>query len=68
MMIGKVMDIEIATLEKEFTQNIILKIEGDKNNKIIGSVCFYEKDNRVYVGKLMVHPDCQNKGIGTKLL
>ncbi|MDR2910674.1 MAG: GNAT family N-acetyltransferase [Bacteroidales bacterium] len=58
----------LEELEKEFTQNIILKIEDDKNNKIIGSVRFYEKDNRVYVGKLMVHPDYQNKGIGTKLL
>jgi ribosomal protein S18 acetylase RimI-like enzyme len=54
-------------LEKEFSQSMILKIENDQN-EIIGSVRFYEKDNRIFVGKLMVHPNYQNKGIGTKLL
>jgi ribosomal protein S18 acetylase RimI-like enzyme len=58
----------LEELEKEFTQSIVLKIEDDKTNEIIGSVRSYEKDNRVYIGKLMVHPDYQNKGIGTKLL
>jgi ribosomal protein S18 acetylase RimI-like enzyme len=57
----------LEELEKEFSQSIILKIENNQN-EIIGSVRFHEKDNRVFVGKLMVHPDYQNKGIGTKLL
>jgi ribosomal protein S18 acetylase RimI-like enzyme len=57
----------LEELEKEFSQSTILKFENDQN-EIIGSVRFYEKDNRVFVGKLMVRPDCQNKGIGTKLL
>ena len=40
----------------------------DENNEIIGSIRAYEENNRVYIGKLMVHPDYQNKGIGKDLL
>jgi ribosomal protein S18 acetylase RimI-like enzyme len=54
-------------LEKEFDKNIILKLVDD-NNEIIGSVRAFEENNRVYIGKLMVNPDYQNKGYGTKLL
>jgi ribosomal protein S18 acetylase RimI-like enzyme len=56
-------------LNDEFEKNIILKLI-DKNNdsKIIGSIRSYEKNDRVYIGKLIVHPDYQNKGLGTKLL
>jgi ribosomal protein S18 acetylase RimI-like enzyme len=57
----------LEELEKEFVHSTILKIENDKN-EIIGSVRFYEKNDRVYIGKLIVHPDYQNKGIGTQLL
>jgi GNAT superfamily N-acetyltransferase len=39
-----------------------------ENNEIIGSIRAYEENNRVYIGKLMVHPDHQNKGIGKDLL
>jgi ribosomal protein S18 acetylase RimI-like enzyme len=38
------------------------------NNDIIGSIRSYEENGRVYVGKLMVHTDYQNKGFGKKLL
>jgi ribosomal protein S18 acetylase RimI-like enzyme len=56
-------------LNNEFEKNIILKlIDKDNNNKIIGSIRSYEKNGRVYIGKLIVHPDYQNKGFGTKLL
>ena len=54
-------------LENEFDKNIILKLVNE-NNEIIGSVRAYEENNRVYIGKLIVHPDYQNKGLGTKLL
>jgi ribosomal protein S18 acetylase RimI-like enzyme len=57
----------LEELENEFLQCTILKFENDQN-EVIGSVRFYEKNNRVYVGKLMVHPDFQNQGIGTQLL
>jgi ribosomal protein S18 acetylase RimI-like enzyme len=28
----------------------------------------YERDGTCYIGRLIVHPDCQNRGIGTQLL
>jgi len=55
-------------LEMEFEKIIILKLMDDENNEIIGSIRAYEENNRVYIGKLMVHPDYQNKGIGKILL
>jgi len=56
----------LQELETEFENNTILKMV--ENDKIIGSVRAHEKNNRVYIGKLMVHPDYQNNGYGTKLL
>ncbi|MDR3001513.1 MAG: GNAT family N-acetyltransferase [Fibromonadaceae bacterium] len=53
-------------LEKEFEKSIILKMIDYE--KIVGSVRAYKENNRVFIGKLIVHPDCQNKGYGTKLL
>jgi ribosomal protein S18 acetylase RimI-like enzyme len=55
-------------LNDEFEKTIILKLIDRNNNKIIGSIRFREKNDRVYIGKLIVHPDHQNKGFGTKLL
>ena len=36
--------------------------------KIVGSVRFLHKDGTCYIGRLMVHPDFQNRGIATNLL
>jgi ribosomal protein S18 acetylase RimI-like enzyme len=58
----------LEELENEFEKNTILKLMDNKNNEIIGSIRAYEENERVYVGKLMVHPDYQNKGFGAKLL
>jgi ribosomal protein S18 acetylase RimI-like enzyme len=55
-------------LEKEFDKNIILKLVDDKSYEIIGSIRAYEENDRVYIGKLFVHPDYQNKGYGANLL
>jgi len=55
-------------LEKEFGSHTILKLLDKKDNAIIGSVRACEKDGRVYIGKLFVHPDYQNKGLGANLL
>ena len=58
------------TLEEirgEYDSGVILKMVGDSGS-IIGSVRAQEKDGRVYIGKLMVHPAHQRKGYGTKLL
>ncbi|MGN0496294.1 MAG: GNAT family N-acetyltransferase [Lachnospiraceae bacterium] len=51
----------------EYQKGTILKAL-DEEGKIIGSVRGYLEDGTVYIGKLMVHPHEQGKGIGTKLL
>lgn len=52
---------------EEFEKGTILKIVDDSRD-IIGSVSAYEENGTVYIGKLMVHPSMQKKGIGTNLL
>lgn len=59
----------IQTLEeikRDFGNQFFLKavIEG----KIRGSVRAFAKDDSCYIGRLIVHPDFQNRGIGTKLI
>jgi len=51
---------------KEFDHSTILKAVTD--NIIVGSVRAYIKNNICFIGRLIVHPDYQNKGIGTKLM
>lgn len=58
------------TLEQvlgEYQKGIILKAV-DENNVIIGSVRGYYENETVHIGKLMVHPERQGEGIGSKLL
>lgn len=57
----------IEEVYDEFKKGIILKAVNDKD-VIIGSVRAYKENGTVYIGKLMVHPKMQKKGIGTKLL
>lgn len=38
------------------------------NNKIIGSVRGYQEGETCYIGRLIVHPNFQNQGIGSKLM
>ncbi len=56
----------IEEVYEEFLEGIILKAVDD--GEIIGSVRAHQEDGTVYIGKLMVHPEIQKKGIGTKLL
>ena len=51
----------------DFNKGVILKAI-DENENIIGSVRAYLDAGTVYIGKLMVHPDMQNKGNGTRLI
>ncbi len=51
----------------EYQKGIILKAV-DENSVIIGSVRGYCENGTAYIGKLMVHPELQGKGLGTKLL
>ena len=53
------------TLE-EFKESTVLK--AVLNGKIIGSVRAAEKEDSVYIGKLMVLPKYQNAGVGKRLL
>ncbi len=56
----------LESIEKDFEGQFFLKAVIDE--KIIGSVRAYAKEGTCYIGKLIVHPDFQNRGIGTKLM
>ena len=56
----------LQELEEGFTTQFILKAVSDE--VIIGSVRAYVVNLTCKIGKLMVHPSYQNKGIGTKLM
>lgn len=57
----------IEEVYDEFNKGIVLKATDDKGI-IIGSVRAYQDKGTVYISKLMVHPNNQKQGIGTKLL
>ena len=50
----------------EYRKGVVLKAVLD--DVIIGSVRAYADGDTVYIGKLIVHPDHQGKGLGKKLL
>lgn len=56
----------LEEVNEEFQKGIVLK--AIENGTIIGSVRAYQENGTAYIGKLMVHPDMQKKGIGTMLL
>jgi ribosomal protein S18 acetylase RimI-like enzyme len=51
---------------EDFKKNVILKALS--SGEIIGSVRGELTGDSCYIGRLMVHPDFQNKGIGTRLM
>ena len=53
-------------LINQFKDHVILK--AVLKDKIVGTVRAYEKDGTCYVGRLSVHPDMHNQGIGTALV
>jgi len=57
----------IEEVIEEYNKGLILKAL-DENGKIIGSVRAYAEKGTAYIGKLMVHPQMQKKGIGSMLL
>lgn len=56
----------LEELQEEAKSSIVLKIIQDR--KIVGSVRAFEKDGTCYIGRLIVHPEYQNRGIGKKLM
>ena len=53
-------------IKAEFADQCFLKF--CEKGRIAGSVRAYVKEGTCFIGKLIVHPECQNRGIGTKLL
>lgn len=57
----------LPEVETEYRRGIILKASGP-DGRIVGSVRAWGDGDTVFVGKLIVHPDFQGNGIGTRLL
>ena len=53
-------------IKADFEKQVVLKAVDD--GRIIGSVRAYVQDATCSIGRLIVHPDFQNQGIGTKLM
>jgi GNAT superfamily N-acetyltransferase len=56
----------VEEVKRDFDGQIFLKAEFD--GRIVGSVRGSMKDRTCFIGRLIVHPDLQNRGIGTKLM
>lgn len=54
-------------VESEFAEKTVFKAENE-NGEIVGSARIYEKENRIHITKLIIHPDYQNSGFGSKFL
>jgi len=57
----------IGEIEAEFENQVFLKASVD-DRRIIGSVRAYMRQGTCFIGRLIVHPDFQNRGIGTLLM
>ena len=53
-------------IEADLQRQVFLKASA--NGKIVGSVRGYVRDGTCFIGRLIVHPDWQNGGIGTRLM
>jgi len=56
----------LESMEEDFRNQVFLKALMDGG--IIGSVRAYSKEGTCYIGRLIVHPDFQGRGIGTRLM
>ncbi|MCX7710283.1 MAG: GNAT family N-acetyltransferase [Clostridia bacterium] len=56
----------IEEITKEAESSLILKAVLDK--RIVGSARAYEKEGTCYIGRVIVHPEYENKGIGKRLM
>ena len=53
-------------IRADFNKQVFLKASDE--GRIIGSVRGYIKEATCFIGRLIVHPEFQNQGIGTKLM
>jgi ribosomal protein S18 acetylase RimI-like enzyme len=56
----------LENLENEYQTHVILRLV--KDGVIIGSVRAYDESGTCHIGRLIVHPDHQNKGMGRQLM
>jgi len=56
----------LAEIRVEFSQQKFLKVSSGE--MIVGSVRAFQDAGTCHIGHLIVHPDFQNRGIGTTLL
>jgi ribosomal protein S18 acetylase RimI-like enzyme len=56
----------LPEIKADFQQQTYLK--AVRAGTIVGAVRGHEQNGTCYIGRLIVHPDCQNRGIGTRLL
>jgi N-acetylglutamate synthase-like GNAT family acetyltransferase len=56
----------LEEMEQDFQKQTILKATLD--GRIVGSVRAYTRDGTCYIGRLIVHPDYQNRGLGRQIL
>lgn len=55
-------------IKQNFLKQIFLKAAIENKTTIVGSVRAYQQIDTVFIGRLAVRPDYQNKGIGAKLM
>lgn len=63
----------LESMTEEFEKKVVLKavervVKTAEQERIIGSVRAFVDGDTCYVGRLIVHPDFQNRGIGKKLM
>lgn len=58
----------LEDLVRQFEAGMVFLKAVDTDGALVGSVRARVEQSRVYVGKLMVHPQRRGKGLGTRLL
>lgn len=56
----------VEQIQADFDDQLFLKASVD--GRIVGSVRAHAEGDTCHIGRLIVHPDFQNRGIGTRLM